>query len=110
MENGKLARFYKCAKELNMKHLRALDYLRMELEREKQIVKDNPEVKESADYNIKVLEEMILELVNLQSNHNNSTLLQDIDEKINIINTKLNNFILGTVFFVLGAIIGLLLF
>lgn len=87
-----------------MKYLRALDYLRMELEREKQIVKDNPEVKESADYNIKVLEEMIFELVNLQSNHNNSTLLQDIDSKINTIKTRLNNFILGTIFFVLGAI------
>lgn len=87
-----------------MKYLRALDYLRMELEREKQIVKDNPEVKESADYNIKVLEEMILELVQLEHTHNNSILLQDIDEKINTIKTRLNNFILGTIFFVLGAI------
>jgi len=95
---------YSVKKRFRMKYLRALDYLRMELEREKQIVKDNPEVKESADYNIKVLEEMIFELVNLQSNHNNSTLLQDIDSKINTIKTRLNNFILGTIFFVLGAI------
>lgn len=67
----------------------------------------NPEIKESAEYNIKVLEEMIFELV--QSNHNNSMLLQDIDEKINIIKSRLTNYILVFFSAIFGVIFALLI-
>ena len=92
-----------------MKHLKAIDYLRIELEREKQIVKDNPEVKESADYHIKVLEEMIFELENLQVNHNSYLLLKVLDKKMNTIKTRLEYFYVGLVSSVLGVITGLII-
>lgn len=69
--------------------LEVLDYLRTELEKEKKTTEDNPEIKESAEYNIKVLEEMIFELEQAQSNRNNPILLQNIDRKISIISTLL---------------------
>ncbi len=69
----------------------------------------NPEIKESAEYNIKVLEEMIFELVQVQSNHNNSMLLQDIDEKINIIKSRLTNYILVFFSAIFGVIFALLI-
>lgn len=97
------------AKETSFKHLKALDYLRIELEREKQIVEDNPEIKESSKDNIKALEEMIFELVQVQSNHNNSMLLQDIDEKINIIKSRLTNYLIFFFSTGFGILVALLL-
>ena len=64
-----------------MLKLKAIYYLKIQLENEKQLVKDNPEIKENAEDNIKVLEEMIFELENLQVNHNNYLLLKDMDKK-----------------------------
>lgn len=71
---------------------KAIYYLKIQLENEKQLVKDNPEIKENAEDNIKVLEEMIFELENLQVNHN-----------------KLEYFYIVLVSWVLGVMVGLII-
>ena len=92
-----------------MLKLKAIYYLKIQLENEKQLVKDNPEIKENAEDNIKVLEEMIFELENLQVNHNNYLLLKDMDKKINTIKIRLEYFYIVLVSWVLGVMVGLII-
>lgn len=89
-----------------MLKLKAIYYLKIQLENEKQLVKDNPEIKENAEDNIKVLEEMIFELENLQVNHNNYLLLKDMDNTIKI---RLEYFYIVLVSWVLGVMVGLII-